>query len=132
MQSPFLKLHIDEENQLCISSVRPGQEDHSLGIQLPVTSASGVLGSAILSHLQILRPDAFLEAGPVDPADVEVQDSGVGHLLLRKSIKEKTSFYVDVMERIFSEAAASGDDGASFYRDSWPTIREHVKSFPNR
>lgn len=127
-EKPLLKLYIDEGRRLCVTSGEQGGGEHKLSLETP----DGVLGAAILDHLRILRPDAFIEAGQVDPADVEVQDSDIGHLLLRKSMKEKTSFYVDVMERIFSEAASAGEDGATFYRDSWSTIREHLKSFPNR
>lgn len=95
--------------------------------------AAKKLGETALGILSLWHKNEFKDWGiSSPPQDVGLDDYGIAHCLIERSVSGKTSAHVQSIEVLLRQEAGKSEDVKRFFEDSWPIIRMRLESFHTR
>ena len=139
MNIPRLEVYLNEDAKFCISKVERVGAASRLMIEIDLEElksygadgAAGRIGSALINILSLWHkkefetwnsPSAYHEGSELD-------DFGIAHSLIEKSLSNKTSVHVHSIETLLTQAADAREDVKRFIEESWPIIRQRLERF---
>jgi hypothetical protein len=145
MSAPKLSIYIDGGERLCFEKNEPNKSSSHLMVDIDLNElrlvgekeAACRIGIAIIGVLRTWHKDSFIEWGEKDNFNAheedgldsrEIDDYDVALHLIEKSVAEKTSSFVIVIESLLANEAAKRSEVGQFLEESWPIIRKRLNN----